>query len=181
MKIMNNIFKNKKDGFTLIETMVALTIITFAILGPVSLATYSIKASTLSKNNVIASFLAQDAMEYIRNWRDSNYLQGEGDWLYGIKGGCVNPNGCYVDTTLPYDSGGAINNCGGGGCDFLKYDNVLKEYNHASGEDTIFRRKYRIREDVNDQEATILITISWDDGAGTRSFEVEDHIFNWRQ
>jgi len=164
-----------REGFTLIETMVALSIITFAILGPISLATYSVRTSTLVKNNVIASFLAQDAMEYIKNWRDDNYLQGEG-WLNKLEGPCANPSGCRVDTTRPWDNNSAIVNCPGT-CPLLKYDG--SSYNHSTGDDTIFRRKYKISEDPSGKEAKISITVSWDDKFGPHSFVWEDHIFDW--
>lgn len=175
---MNNKFKiiNKKNGFTLIETMVALTIITFAILGPISLATYSIKMSTLSKNNVIASFLAQDAMEYIKNWRDNNYLNSE-NWLFKLN--ACNNSDCYLDTTIPWDvSGTAIANCAGS-CPLLKYDDTLKKYNHSTGVDTVFMRKFTLEKDVSDREARISITVSWEDKFGSHSFIWEDHIFDW--
>lgn len=164
-----------RQGFTLIETMIALSIITFAILGPISLAIYSIKVSTLAKNQVIASFLAQDAMEYIKNWRDNNYLNGK-SWLNKLKGSCANPLGCYVDTILPWDNNDAIKNCSGT-CPVLKYDGF--SYNQSTGTDTIFTRKYIIDENVPDQEAKVSITVSWVDRFGTHSFDLEDHIFNW--
>ncbi len=180
-KFTSPFFKTRKKipnlvcGFTLIETMIALTIITFAILGPISLATYSIRASSLAKNQVIASFLAQDAMEYIKNWRDDNYLSGAPSWLTGLGGPCSVSPGCKVDTTVPYSSGTAITNCGGG-CSALKYDGL--SYNHSTGADTIFTREFIMKEIIG-QEAEVSITISWEDRFGPRSFVLEDHIFNW--
>jgi len=168
-------FAKAKGGFTLIETMVALTIITFAVLGPVSLASYSIKTSTSAKNNVIASFLAQDAMEYIKNWRDDNYFQGE-NWLKDLDGPCANASGCRVDTTLPWGNNNAIKNCPST-CPLLQYDGL--SYNYSSGTNTIFRRRYIIAENVVGQEARISINISWKDKFGNHSFDLEDHIFNW--
>jgi len=164
-----------RQGFTLIETMIALTIITFAILGPISLATYSIKVSTLAKNQVVASFLAQDAMEYIKNWRDNNYLNTE-PWLKDLDEPCTTPLGCSVDTTLSWGDNNAVKNCTGT-CPLIKYDGA--SYNYDTGTDTIFTREYIIDENVNDQEAKVAIIVSWVDRFGTHTFELEDHIFNW--
>ena len=67
-------------GFTLIETFVAIVILTTAIVGPLQIAMRGLQASLISTDQVTANYLAQDAVEYVRWVRDSNLLQGS-NWL----------------------------------------------------------------------------------------------------
>src|SRR3989344_7536362 len=63
-------------GFTLIETLVALVLITVAM-GPVFiLATSSVNVASRIEHNLIASNLAQEGIEVIRNIRDTNWTGG---------------------------------------------------------------------------------------------------------
>ncbi|MEK7101886.1 MAG: prepilin-type N-terminal cleavage/methylation domain-containing protein [Patescibacteria group bacterium] len=68
-------------GFTLIETMVAITILTFAIAGPMFTASRSIIAAQTARDQLTAMYLAQEGIEYVRMMRDNAYLEAyhEGD------------------------------------------------------------------------------------------------------
>ena len=61
-------------GFTLIETMIAVTIITFAVTGPLFTASRSIVAAQTVTSQLTASNLAQEGAEYVRAMRDKEYL-----------------------------------------------------------------------------------------------------------
>ena len=101
----------KKKGFTLIETLVAILILTTAIAGPLTIASRGLNAALIAKDQTTASYLAQDAIEYVRAVRDTNRLLG-GDWLTGAGGsgaitnlsGCISQN-CIVDS-LDYKNPG---------------------------------------------------------------------------
>ncbi len=74
---MNKDFKkrnNYKKGFTLMETMVAIFIIMLAITGPMVFTQNALRAAFLSRDQSTAFFLAQDAIEYIKNIRDGHVV-----------------------------------------------------------------------------------------------------------
>ncbi len=173
IKIKNNF------GFTLLETLVALSVLTFAALGPLSLATYTIRAASVSQNQFTAFFLAQEAMEYIRNRRDSNILSGA-NWLDGMapagagNGLCRGVNGCIAD--VPNNN---IQTCNPPGCSNIKYNSVSGLYNYSSGSSTIFMRKFKLTY-ISNYEEKIEVTISWQDKFGLKSFTIEENIFNWQ-
>ncbi|MFH1643260.1 MAG: prepilin-type N-terminal cleavage/methylation domain-containing protein [Patescibacteria group bacterium] len=79
---------NFKKGFTMIEMIIALSVFSIGIIGVFSLI--SVTASSLDNisNQLIASYLAQEGMEIVRNIRDSNFLkinQGEAiNWDDGL-------------------------------------------------------------------------------------------------
>jgi Tfp pilus assembly protein PilV len=65
---MPNINKNKNQkGFTIVETLVAVTILMISIAGPLTVANKGLLAAINAKDQMIASYLAQDAMEYVKN------------------------------------------------------------------------------------------------------------------
>ena len=164
-------------GFTLIETLVAITVLTMIIIGPLTLATKSIGAALTSQNQITASYLAQEAIEYVLNIRDNNFLQSL-DWLTGLNQ-CFGANGCYVD--IPNN---IIKPCGGT-CPNIKYDESSGfYYNYQTGQNTIFTRIAKVNK-INIQgsndEARIEVTVSWQEKfGGQKYFTLQEDIFNWK-
>jgi Tfp pilus assembly protein PilV len=62
-------------GFTLVETIVATGIIMFALIGPLSVAINSSTYAKESRDQVTATYLAQEAVELLRFHRDTLFLQ----------------------------------------------------------------------------------------------------------
>lgn len=63
--MITNFDKNKNRGFTIIETFVAITVLLIAVLGPLILLTRSISDGNYAKNQVTASFLAQEGLDLV--------------------------------------------------------------------------------------------------------------------
>lgn len=59
---------------TLIETLVAISILTVAIVGPMSLTMQSLAAAFYARDQITAFNLAQEAIESVRSVRDGNIL-----------------------------------------------------------------------------------------------------------
>lgn len=84
---MNNkknklIIKKSTRAFTLIEALVAISILMIAIASPMTLAQKGLATATLTKDQMTAAFLAQDAIEAVKNIRDQVALRGnDTDWL----------------------------------------------------------------------------------------------------
>lgn len=66
----------KHSGQTLIEGIAAVFIIVVGIVGALMLAVSAMSASKESEDQVMASNLAREGIEVIRNKRDSNWLAG---------------------------------------------------------------------------------------------------------
>lgn len=64
----------KIKGFTLLETLGAVTILTFVIIGPLSVIISSSSYSKQTKDNVIAAHLADEALDLVQNRYDSWYI-----------------------------------------------------------------------------------------------------------
>jgi len=161
-----------KHGFTLVETMIAIFILTVSIGGPFSIITKGLRAAFFARDQITASYLAQEAVEYIRNERDENTLSTR-VWLFGLDD-CRSSNGCDIDiqsdTIIPCP------------CPPLVYDESSGFYNHDPGTGAAFIRNVRLG-DVSGttDEVTVTVDISWSTGPLTHSFSVKEHIFNWQQ
>lgn len=79
-----------QKGQSLFEIVVALAISTLIIVALVALASTSIKNSTYSRNNTVASRYVQQTIEWLRSERD-------GDWESFYTRGIGNPNVCLLD------------------------------------------------------------------------------------
>lgn len=63
-----------QNGYTLLETIIALAVILSALAGPVSLIIRGIHNFSFSKNKIIAVNLAQEGIELIRVIRENNQI-----------------------------------------------------------------------------------------------------------
>ncbi len=76
---MNNNF-SKQEGFTLVELLVALAIISTSMVAIFSLIIQNIQVQKINKDFLTASMLAQEGLELVRNIRDENWLEEQGTW-----------------------------------------------------------------------------------------------------
>lgn len=63
------------SGFTLIETLVSTFIITLVILGPLIVASNASSYARITKDTLIATYLAQESIELLKHQQDSVYIR----------------------------------------------------------------------------------------------------------
>lgn len=79
---MNKAFKKYKRGFTIIESLVAISLLVISIAGPLSLAARGIGYSNYARDEITAFYLANEALDTIRYIRDTNTTRyGAIAWL----------------------------------------------------------------------------------------------------
>lgn len=165
-----------RAGLTIVETLVATTILLTAVTAPLVIYSGSIGNVAHSRSQVIASYLAQEAIEFIKFRVYSNFNDGS-DWILPDLSVCLGGSPCDIDA--PNDN---ISACGGGVCPRLKLDPTSNLYNHAVGTDTIFTRQVSVTNNFggNPYDVLVSVRVSWSQRGETRSFLVEEHIFKWR-
>lgn len=167
-----------KRGFTLLETLVAITILLISIGGPLTIATKGLSSALLARDQITAFYLAQEAIEFARNERDERALNNE-PWASGFLGtfsGCVDGGECMVDTI-----NNVVRTCTGD-CDKLLYDTATGFYVTAptgSTETSIFRRSLSF-ETVNANEVAATVVMEWTTGLFSRTFTLRENILNWQ-
>jgi len=177
--MQNNKLKLKK-AFTLIETLVAVTILSAAVAGPMALSIKSIGSAAVSQDQLVAFYLGQEVMEYVRNVRDTNLIGGN-NWLNGLTD-CLlstSPNGCYIDVIK---SPIIIAVCGTS-CPKLDFDGVNYTYKTGGTDgNSIFIRTIKIELPFkgNNDEAKVSISVKWTGKYGGKTMNLEDNVFNWR-
>ena len=179
--------KNKSKlnkGFTVLESIVAIFILSLSIAGVFTAVQQSLSQSIIAKDEVKAFYLAQEAVEVIRNLRDANQLvKIKNDlnhhWLNGIAQNSGDP--CYFDHICRVDAVDfSLNYCGSSwdSCPALKQNQSPFLYSYLSGQDTNFKREIQI-ESVSTNEITVTVWITWSKGLVTREFKAKTHLFNW--
>ncbi len=174
----------RSRGFTLIETMVAILLLSTAIAGPLTIASKGLTSSVTAKDQIGAFNLAQDGMEYVRFIRDTNRLLG-GNWLTGGVANsvdltpCVSASGCYIDSLQS-----TITACTTT-CPVLNYDSTNHYYSYTTG--TASPQKYRRTITIttpvgsNSDEANVRVVVQWTSAGNiTRSVTVQENMLNWQ-
>jgi prepilin-type N-terminal cleavage/methylation domain-containing protein len=66
--------QNSKRGFTLLETLASVAILTITIIGPLSVVITSSSYARQTKDTIVATYLAEDSIELLQNQFDSLYI-----------------------------------------------------------------------------------------------------------
>lgn len=172
-------------GFTLVETLVAISVLSISILGTFTAVQKGLATSTFAKDQVTAFYLIQEAMEYVKNVRDTNGIaslnsQAAGGagvgWLTNIPLTCTSANVCRIDS----NASPAFNNCGGANsnCPYINQDSATGFYSYTIGTATKFKRSIYIEEIVANREAIVTVSVIWTSGVFSKNITVKQSLFN---
>ena len=130
--------------------------------------TTNLRSASAIRDNFIASGLAQEGMEAVRNIRDR-------DWFLGNAFGASIPDGAY---RVQWNSQSLIVLAPDS---YLKKDGISGIFSYDTGNDVIFKRTVNISTITANVEKKIVITVSWTDRGGTpKLLSAEEHLFNWK-
>lgn len=173
-------------GFTLVETMVAIAILTTSIVGPMYVLQQGVIGSYTARDRLIASGLAQEGVEFVHSLRDGNYLYNIAhpstprSWFYGMDGtgstaDCMSGSACAID--VYYNT---ITLCSGT-CTPLRLSSTgLYNQNAVSSGNvaTRFTRSLKLVP-VNDHEVQVSVVVSWTTGLKSYNVTVSEDLQNW--
>lgn len=154
----------KEKSFTLLEMIFAIFFLTVVFLSVFSLITQLIIGSSISSQNLIAAYLAQEGMELVRNIRDTNLLEGK-DWREGLGEGEWQID--FNDSNLlPYNG------------DFLKI-NDEGFYHYGGGRESPYKRKITISQSEPDV-LKVEVQVFWQERGREHQLKAEGRLYNWR-
>lgn len=187
--IMNFSFNKKNKGFTLVESLVAVAILSLSILSAFTAVQGSLQYSINTKDQITAFYLIQEAMEYVKNIRDENALMalsGAGNtWLTGLSSLTTDPcwyggsgtsqKVCRIDSPNKEED-----YCGNefGSCPVLKQDPVTKLFGYTGATDTMFKRELQFTNISDGKEILVKIRVSWSSRGVDKTVEVSETLFN---
>ena len=170
--------KKPERGFTLVESLVAISLLLVALAGPLSIAGQGLALANFARQQVTAAFLAQEAVEYVRNTRDSNILMDTG-WLDGLSDCEALGGGTLCTVDIPQRT---VAVCPGQVCPLLRHHAESGQYGYGTGsgwEETIFTREVSLEEIAPDAEVEVRVTIRWQTGLASKEFTASENLLNW--
>ena len=173
----------RNKGFTLIETLVSLAILTTAVVAMIWVSGNGVSESLYSKNKIIANYLAQEGVEIVRNIRDGEVAGGTGwDGFMDTVSDCSPSTGCTIDAT-PIVAAISIQQCvsePGKICNKNFFLTPGGFYTHqAVGTATSFRRKIVVAP-VGASEATVTVTVTWEQSGKTKTIVIGNYLSSWQ-
>jgi prepilin-type N-terminal cleavage/methylation domain-containing protein len=184
-------------GFTLIETLVSIAIIMLATAGPLFSASQALVSAEISRDQLTASYLAQEGIEYVRLVRDNAYLAlyppntntSAAAWTNFVNGVISNcsSTACTVDPARSLGVNSSLTPCGTSpnpACAPLYTDNsthVYGQYSIIPGNvtKTPFTRTIRVTT-VSSTEQSVTATVTWSFHNSTYSVTVNNHLTPWQ-
>lgn len=158
-----------KNGFSLLEVIVAIFIISTALVISLTVIQATISASQLSANKLVAVNLAQEGIEIVRNIRDA-----QTDWTSWYDTFLAEEEQNYL---VQYDSS-----------DFMSYNHTPLKldngfYKYSLGNETPFYRRIYLTKtsDTSEQEIKVISEVTWRHLGRNYKVEVEDRLWNWQQ
>ena len=175
-----------KKGFTLIETLVAVAILMIAIAGPLTIANKALTSALYARDQSIASNLAQESMEIIKNMRDNNIASGN-DFTTGLTGSpdCTKSTRDVCDAGMSSGVGvtSPFPTCpispASPGCQIYLSDSNGYTNDGTSDTPTIFHRHFyltAISSDLDDYKVTVIV--DWKEGTVPNQLTLNSELVN---
>lgn len=178
-----NFPKKMQGGFTLLETMIAITVLLIAVVGPISILGGSLRHIYFVRDQITAINLAQEGIEVVRQKRDTNFLDGAVAWDNGFAAGDC-PGGGSNDCVIDTNPTPVIIKCTGA-CTQLVYkdptDGFYHQYSAPPGigiPATIFSRRVDTTK-TNANEYKVTVVVTWSTGNTPGTVTVSESIFRW--
>ncbi|PIV45838.1 MAG: hypothetical protein COS24_00100 [Candidatus Nealsonbacteria bacterium CG02_land_8_20_14_3_00_34_20] len=153
-----------QTGFTLLEMIFSIAIITIGVLGIHNGLTYAIEHTKQAREYFTASYLAKEGIEIVKNIRDTNWVEGAASWKDGLTSCASGCEADYDDSLSSYT----------GKYFYIHSTNYFYQYT-TSSEKTPYQRKITITE-VDSDELDIKIEVFFKGNTMT----AKENIYNWR-
>ncbi len=157
----------KNKGYILIEAIIAITIAVVGLLGIFSLLSRSLSLNRVVADRFVASYLAAEGIEIVKNLIDNNILAGK-PWNEGLSSGTYEAD--YTDTALRPD-----------GSRFINLNGETGAYGYSELVPTLMKRRITVGNSPDGEEITVRSRVDWTTrGGGKFDISLEEHLFHWR-
>ncbi len=168
-------YHSTQSGYSLVEVLIAITILLLAIAGPLTIASKGLQAAYFAREQLTAFMLAQEGVEIITAIRNEHAIEefaagppfgNMWDWVSDTDiSDCFDPEGCNIvldNSNLTSN----ITECDPAEDCRLYYSEAggnRSWYRDSGGgaDPTPFVRVIRLNETVPDQEVEVEVTVTW--------------------
>lgn len=166
-------------GFSLIETMIAVGVLSVGLLGAAALLASGMQKIASSPRDLIATQKATEAIESVFSARDTHTLT----WaqIQNVRGASGSDGGIFLDGPQPLRAPGAdglIDTADDGAIETVVYPGPDQQFGTADDITVTlngFTREIRIR-DVEANLRSITVIVVYQDGAATRTYTLTAYI-----
>ncbi len=168
-------------GFTLLEVIIAVSILGSGIIAATSLMNRTIGLGSVVRNQLIGANLAQEGIEVAHNMRHTNWIKQRSSPTTLWDAGFVDGNSCVNFNSKTFSDAGFT----AGSCNLMAERQlyfVLNRYVHSptpSGIVTPFSRHIEISHGTDLASLPFVLvksTVKWEQGAIT----VEERLYDWK-
>ena len=187
-----------RSGFTIIEALVAIFILTISVSSMLGVTASSATSARYSNNEITANYLLQEAVDYIRNNRDTIAFQmkdasiGWGTFLNKYSPCFSNMCDIKIEDFNPADTTGVdVLSCPGSACESLYYDkddalggvtSFFYSHDKNFGELSNFVREVKMEKvDGSDDQIKVTATVRWKNGTSTKTQSLVVYLLNWQK
>jgi len=159
------IFLKNIKGQAIVESIIALSVLTIGFLSLIALISNAIGLSRVNSEYYIATYLAAEGIEVVKNIIDTNVINSR-SW---------NDTAQYEEYEVEYNSDDLSQNRNR----FLNFDPNSKVYSYSSnGDPTPFKRLIKIT-NINSNHIRVESIVSWTSRGGAQfQVDLEDHFYN---
>ncbi len=185
-------FQKKQAGFSLVETLVAISILLIVIVGPMTISTRAAKSSSFATEQIQAFFLAQEGIELVEKARNdlllanltngwTNFTDNSG----GIYEDCYDGPGCGLEWSGVDGTIAPAVPCSPNACRIYRSDDDLNlnrsRFTHdddLSNTATPFTRKIFLEADAG--EVWVRSVVTWRTGSliEEQRVEVDTYLYD---
>jgi Tfp pilus assembly protein PilV len=172
--------KNPRRGQTLVEALVALSLLTAGFVGIAALLTRSFELNRTTSNDTQATYLAAEGIEITKSLIDHDVYENlAGNTTYSW-GSCFDmSNGQVRNYEFEYDT----ISCPAGSVDQLSDPLYFDPNNHVYTYSKFGTRKTNFIRDIKvtdlGEDIDVQSIVTWTDAGESNTITVEDQFYNW--
>lgn len=183
-------YQSSQIGYSLVEVLVAIAVLLLSLAGPLTIAAKSLQTSFHARDQVVATYLAQEGIEGIVALKNNSVISGVQsndftnlwNWTGEALSKCTAPDGCNFDVQ-PTNFFDSMTSCTTADACRLYIDesaNVAKYSLDDTADPSPFSRRITLQE-INSGIMSVTVTVSWDGSAFAglnREVELSKILYN---